>query len=87
MYKIGTATNPINSIFWWRVAEVGVIFIPVLLTHFVVSLLKLNRKPLLIIFYAATTSGLICRIASAIASLPVLASIFDFVIIISIDHT
>ena len=42
MYKIGTATNPTSSIFWWRIAEIGVIFIPVLLTHFVVSFLKLG---------------------------------------------
>ncbi len=62
MYKIGTATNPISSIFWWRIAEIGVIFIPVLLTHFVISVLKLKRKLLLIIFYLATLSFLYCNI-------------------------
>ncbi len=60
MYKIGTATNPVSSIFWWRIAEIGVIFIPVLLAHFVISVLELRRKWLLIIFYSATLIFLYC---------------------------
>ncbi len=55
MFKIGTATNQIDSIFWWKIAEVGVIFIPVFLTHFVISFLKLKRRLLLVLFYTATT--------------------------------
>jgi len=56
MFKIGTATDKVNSIFWWKIAEVGVIFIPVFLVHFVISFLKLKRRLLLILFYAVTFS-------------------------------
>ena len=62
MYKIGTATDPINSMYWWRVAELGVILIPVLLTHFVISFLELKRRLLLFVFYAATAIFLYCNI-------------------------
>jgi len=54
MFKIGTATNLVNSMFWWRVAEIGVIFIPVFLVHFVISFLELKRKLFLILFYITT---------------------------------
>lgn len=54
MYKIGTATDQFNAYFWWRIAEIGVILIPVLLTHFVISYLGLNRKIFLAIFYLLT---------------------------------
>lgn len=54
MYKIGTATNIVNSLFWWRIAEIGVIFIPVFLVHFVISFLGLKRKIFLSLFYIAT---------------------------------
>lgn len=62
MFKIGTATNIVDSLFWWRVAEVGVILIPVLLTHFVIRFLGLKRKWLLIIFYLVTAFFLFCDI-------------------------
>jgi signal transduction histidine kinase len=52
MYKIGTATNPESSLFWWRFAEIGVILIPVFLVHFVISFLGLKRKIFLLISYS-----------------------------------
>lgn len=54
IYKIATAKNVEEAIFSWRIAEVGVIFIPVLLTHFVIKFLNLNRKWFLSIFYFLT---------------------------------
>ncbi|MEK7072399.1 MAG: ATP-binding protein [Patescibacteria group bacterium] len=62
MYKIGTAIDPINSMYWWRVAELGVILIPVLLVHFVISFLGLKRKLLLFIFYIVTAGFLYCDV-------------------------
>ncbi len=54
MLKIGTSANPVDSLFWWRIAEIGVIFIPVFLVHFVISFLDLKRKLFLALFYIAT---------------------------------
>lgn len=62
MYKIGTAINYIDAVYWWRIAEIGVIFIPVLLTHFVISFLELKRKLLLFFFYLITAVFLYCNI-------------------------
>lgn len=62
MFKIGTATNIVNSLFWWRIAEVGVIFIPIFLVHFVVSFLGLRRRIFLSLFYIATAIFLYCNI-------------------------
>lgn len=62
MFKIGTATNIADSLFWWRIAEIGVIFIPVFLVHFVISFLELKRKIFLILFYIATVIFLFCNI-------------------------
>ena len=53
MYKIGTAIDSEIAFFWWRVAEVGVILIPVFLVHFVIIFLGLKRKILLILSYLA----------------------------------
>ncbi len=54
MYKIATATSVDNSFFWWRIAEIGVILIPLFLTHFVITFLELKRKFLLVAFYIAS---------------------------------
>jgi hypothetical protein len=62
MFKIGTATNAVDSLFWWRIAEIGVIFIPVFLVHFVVSFLGLKRRIFLSSFYIATAIFLFCNI-------------------------
>lgn len=34
-FKIGAANTPAEALLWWKIAYVGVIFIPVLFTHFV----------------------------------------------------
>ncbi len=47
-YKVATASDPTNAIWWWRIAYVGVIFIPVLFTHFVHTFLGIKNKPLVI---------------------------------------
>lgn len=60
MYKIATATNIGNSFFWWRIAEVGVILIPLFLTHFVIIFLELKRKFLVRAFYIATAFFIFC---------------------------
>ena len=62
IYKIATTLDMMNAIFWWRVAEVGVIFIPVLLTHFVLEFLNLRKKLFLSIFYLVTFFLLFCNI-------------------------
>lgn len=62
MFKIGTAANAADSLFWWRIAEIGVIFIPIFLVHFVISFLGLRRKIFLILFYVATAIFLYCNI-------------------------
>jgi signal transduction histidine kinase len=51
MFKIGESTNPESAFFWWRIAEIGVILIPVFLVHFVINFLNLKRTVLLSIFY------------------------------------
>jgi len=43
-YKIATAMEPSQAIFWWRIAYVGVILIPVLITHFVHRFLDIKGK-------------------------------------------
>lgn len=44
IYQIAVTTDIASSIFWWRIAEIGVIFIPVFLTHFVIDFLNLDKK-------------------------------------------
>ncbi len=50
-YKIGTTLNPEEAIFWWRIAYVGVILIPVLLVHFLHKFLDLSGKWFIRIIY------------------------------------
>ncbi|MEK6830917.1 MAG: histidine kinase N-terminal 7TM domain-containing protein, partial [Nanoarchaeota archaeon] len=52
IFKFTTTLNIEKSIFWWRIAEIGVIFIPVLLVHFVLEFLEKRKNKFLIIFYA-----------------------------------
>lgn len=60
MYKIGTATNIENSFLWWRIAEIGVILIPLFLVHFVVIFLNLRRKILIFLFYLFSAFLIFC---------------------------
>ena len=54
IYKIAMSAEVSKTIFWLRIAEVGVIFIPVFLVHFVITFLELKRKILLFLFYFIT---------------------------------
>ncbi|GAB0174693.1 MAG: hypothetical protein HHAS10_05720 [Candidatus Altimarinota bacterium] len=40
MFMIGTTKNPTEALIWWRVAYVGVLTVPVLVIHTVLSVLK-----------------------------------------------
>ncbi|MBI2047808.1 MAG: GAF domain-containing protein [Parcubacteria group bacterium] len=60
MYKIGTTVNIDSSFFWWRVAEIGVILIPLFLTHFVITFLALKRKILVVLFYSFSAFLIFC---------------------------
>lgn len=46
-FKFSTAASRELAFFWWKITFVGVIFIPVLYTHFVLTFLKLKKKYLL----------------------------------------
>lgn len=52
IYKIATTVDQFDAIFWWKLAEVGVILIPVFFFHFIVEHLSFNRqKPILGLVY------------------------------------
>ena len=44
IFKFASSVELENSVFWWRIAEIGVIFIPVFLTHFVYEFLNYSKK-------------------------------------------
>ncbi|HET8580976.1 MAG TPA: ATP-binding protein [Candidatus Paceibacterota bacterium] len=50
-YFIGTAAGPEQADLWWRIAHIGVAFIPTLFLHFTYAFLSLKRPRTLIIFY------------------------------------
>jgi len=54
IYKFATATDMTKAIFWLRITEIGVIFIPVLLTHFVMEFLNKYKKWFIFISYIIT---------------------------------
>ncbi|MFH1030317.1 MAG: histidine kinase N-terminal 7TM domain-containing protein, partial [bacterium] len=47
-YKIATTDNIYLADAWWRITHIGIIFIPILFTHFVYTFLNLKRKKILI---------------------------------------
>ncbi|MHB8482088.1 MAG: ATP-binding protein, partial [Nitrospiria bacterium] len=49
---IATTKDSSRALIWWRLAHVGVIFLPVLYFHFVYHFLRLNRKSVLITIYS-----------------------------------
>ncbi len=51
-FLIGTTTDPDRADLWWRIAHIGVAFIPTLFLHFVYSFLELKRSRTLLVFYA-----------------------------------
>ena len=50
-YKIATTVDADEAIFWWKVAYIGVIFIPIFLAHFTYEFLNIKEKWHLVIFY------------------------------------
>lgn len=51
-YNIGMATEPDSAFIWWKVAYIGVIFIPTTLTHFVYKFLEKKETPFIPVIYA-----------------------------------
>ena len=51
IFKFASSVELENSVFWWRIAEIGVIFIPVFLTHFVYEFLNYSKKKLIFVLY------------------------------------
>lgn len=49
---IATEDDPAMAIFWWRVAYIGVVWIPLLFTHFVYKFLSLSHRTFIFILYA-----------------------------------
>jgi signal transduction histidine kinase len=43
-YKIGTSIEAEQALIWWRIAHIGVIFIPVFFLHYVSLFLRINSK-------------------------------------------
>jgi len=50
-YWIAVTQDVSRSIFWWKIAYAGVIFIPVLFIHFVHTFLEIKRKWLILAVY------------------------------------
>lgn len=42
VFEIATTSDPEQAVFWWKVGYIGVIFIPIMFTHFVYIFLKLK---------------------------------------------
>ncbi len=51
IYKIATSTLEPDALFWWKVAEIGVILIPVFFFNFIVEYLKIRQKAILALVY------------------------------------
>lgn len=50
-YKFSTTLSKETSFFWWQIAYIGVILVPLAYAHFVYSFLGVKQKYLLICFY------------------------------------
>lgn len=50
-FKIGLTKESVSALFWWRIAHIGVIFIPVVFLHFVYVLLEKKQRWPVIISY------------------------------------
>lgn len=51
IYFVSSAPTPELADFWWRIAHVGAIFIPVLFLHFVYEFLEIKKIKVLTFFY------------------------------------
>src|SRR3989344_1159215 len=43
-YQIGISQDPARALFWWKFAYIGVIFIPIMFTHFVYIFLERKKR-------------------------------------------
>ncbi|MFH1192568.1 MAG: histidine kinase N-terminal 7TM domain-containing protein, partial [bacterium] len=50
-YKIASTTDIYMADAWWRSTHIGIIFIPILFTHFVYNFLNIKRKKFIISLY------------------------------------
>src|SRR4030042_2404748 len=50
-FFIGISKSPSIAFFWWKIAHIGIIFIPVFMFHMVSILCELQQKKLLTIIY------------------------------------
>ncbi|MEX1112517.1 MAG: ATP-binding protein [Candidatus Andersenbacteria bacterium] len=50
-FRIGAISEPGQALWWWKFAYAGVIFIPVLFTHFVYIFLGISRRWSIYLFY------------------------------------
>src|SRR3989344_8276137 len=60
-YLIATTQDPAQADFWWRITHIGVIFIPIIFTHFVYRFLDGKEKVTLWLIYSL---GIIFLIAN-----------------------
>ncbi|HCX28100.1 MAG TPA: hypothetical protein DHI91_03100, partial [Candidatus Portnoybacteria bacterium] len=50
-FAVGSTLDPDKGLFWWKIAYIGIIFIPVLYYHFVSAFLQLKSKIFLYLLY------------------------------------
>lgn len=50
-YKVGLVNNFSEALWWWRIAYIGIILIPVLFYHFITCFLNLKNKILFCLIY------------------------------------
>jgi len=65
IYVIAQTIDKNSAFLYWRLAHIGVIFIPVFFVHFVYKLLGINNKKVLRIIYALGLLFLIANITSS----------------------
>jgi len=63
-YFIGIASDGFQALMWWRIAYIGVIFIPVIFLHFVLRFLAIRSPIGMSALYIGTTAFLVANIFS-----------------------
>lgn len=61
-YNIGISKNPATALFWWKLAYIGVIFIPIMFTHFTYVFLNRRNDPLILSLYSLGALYLIANL-------------------------
>ncbi|MFZ2303411.1 MAG: ATP-binding protein [Minisyncoccia bacterium] len=59
IYFVGGSTSPETASFWWKIAHIGAILIPVFFLHFVYEFLEKKKTEILIFLYAVSVLLLI----------------------------